>query len=94
MEQATTIGLDIAKHVFQRANPASATASRRFLPFGCLLVNGPGRPNCDIGHTCPGRPLPDPTADLWTLSVLAKEAGRPWLIDHELSGDGSGDVRA
>ena len=30
-----------------------------------------------IGHTRPGRPLPDPTADLWTLSVLAKEAGRP-----------------
>jgi hypothetical protein len=35
------------------------------------------RPNCDIGHTRPGRPLPDLTADPWSLNVPAKEVGRP-----------------
>ena len=33
--------------------------------------------NCDIGRASSGRPLPDPTADLSTLSVLAKESDRP-----------------
>jgi thiaminase (transcriptional activator TenA) len=37
----------------------------------------PSRPNCDIGRAVSWRPLPDPTADLWTLSVPAKESGRP-----------------
>src|SRR6516165_832664 len=37
------------------------------------------RPYCDIGRSSSGRPLPDPTADLSTLSVLAKESGRPCL---------------
>src|SRR5215472_15061992 len=33
--------------------------------------------NCYIGPAVSWRPLPDPTADLWTLSVLAKESDRP-----------------
>src|ERR1700730_9500817 len=40
------------------------------------LATGRSRPNCDIGRAVSWRPLPDPTADLWTLSVLAKESGR------------------
>jgi hypothetical protein len=39
--------------------------------------NGEVRPYCDIGRSSSGRPLPDPTAGLSTLSVLAKESGRP-----------------
>jgi hypothetical protein len=31
------------------------------------------RPNRDIGRASSQRPLPDPTADLWTLRVLAKD---------------------
>jgi hypothetical protein len=56
---------------------AATAALRRFQTFAPCSPNGEFRPNCDIGHTRLGRPLPDPTADLWTLSVLAEEAGRP-----------------
>src|SRR6516165_5165981 len=37
-------------------------------------------PYCDIGRSSSGRPLPDPTADLSTSSVLAKESGRPCRV--------------
>jgi hypothetical protein len=40
-------------------------------------VNESNRPNRDIGRAVLWRPLPDPTADLWTLTLLAKESGRP-----------------
>ena len=33
------------------------------------VASGRYRPNCDIGRAGSGRPLPDPTADLGTLSV-------------------------
>src|SRR5882762_2473463 len=62
------------RHALPRVNLVDIRRPRRVLPSrasGFVL-----RPNCDIGHTRLGRPLPDPTADLWTLSVLAEEAGR------------------
>ena len=45
------------------------------------------RPNGDIGRAISGRPLPDPTADLWTLSVLAKESDRT-LVELECDAGG------
>jgi hypothetical protein len=36
---------------------------------------GSTRPNCDIGRGGSGRPLPDPTADLGTLSVQGQKSG-------------------
>ena len=72
------------------AAPGSPAASRRFRPFACHGSNGSNRPNCDIGRAVSWRPLPDPTADLWTLSVLAKEAGRPWTRSGN-HGDANGD---
>jgi hypothetical protein len=56
-----------------RWNAPQRARCARYPPFAGQRLNRWSRPNCDIGHTRPGRPLPDPTADLWTL----KELGRP-----------------
>ena len=53
------------------------------IPFEWQVDSKPddgSRPYCDIGRSSSGRPLPDPTADLSTSSVLAKESG---LLDPE-----------
>jgi len=42
-----------------------------------LDLNGEVRPNCDIGRAGSGRPLPDPTADLGTLSVQEQKSDGP-----------------
>ena len=59
------------------AAPGAPAAQRRFRPFAGSPSNREKRPNCDIGRASSGRPLPDPTADLSTLSVLAKQSDRP-----------------
>jgi hypothetical protein len=62
-------------------SPARGPAARmrRFRPFAAAAGKESVRPNCDIGRASSGRPLPDPTADLGSLSVLAKESGRPLM---------------
>lgn len=69
----------------RRRRPARAASASTALREGwAVLTNRAGkciprrrekvasRPNCDIGRAVSWRPLPDPTADLWTSSVLAK----------------------
>ena len=55
---------------------------RRNRPFAGSPSHREYRPNCHIGRASSGRPLPDPTADLSTLSVLAKKSGRPWTLSR------------
>jgi hypothetical protein len=56
-----------------RAKPIAGMAhSRRFRPFAGTRSNRRSRPNCDIGRAVSWRPLPDPTADLWTLSACER----------------------
>ena len=62
---------DLRRNAPQRARCAESGRSRDHDPATGV------DPNCDIGRAVSWRPLPDPTADLWTLSVLAKESGRP-----------------
>jgi hypothetical protein len=50
--------------------------TRRYRPFAVAAGKGSDRPNCDIGRAGSGRPLPDPTADLGTLSVQEQKIGR------------------
>jgi hypothetical protein len=47
---------------------------RRFRPFTAAAGKASVRPNCDIGRASSGCPLPDPTADLWTLTQKARHA--------------------
>jgi len=62
-----------------RPSPTQGPAAglRRFRPFAGPLSNRRSRPNCDIGRAGSGRPLPDPTADLGTLSVQAQKSDGP-----------------
>src|SRR6202521_3264895 len=48
---------------------SSLTRSRRKRLYAGPPFNRENRPNCDIGRTGLGRPLPDPTADLGILSM-------------------------
>jgi hypothetical protein len=57
------------------ARPVSP--QRRFQTFLPSPRDGEARPNCDIGRAGSGRPLPDPTADLGTLSVQEQKSGGP-----------------
>src|SRR5262249_40699276 len=63
------------------SRPPARVPSVRFYhtPLVPGSEGGP-RPNCDIGCAFSVRSLPDPTADLWTLSVLAKESDRPCTL--------------
>jgi hypothetical protein len=53
------------------------TGLRRQRPFPGSEPTGKVRPDCDIGRAGSGRPLPDPTADLGTLSVQEQKSDGP-----------------
>ena len=66
--------------VFGDPNTPVHSSNGRGVPGGYRAVsrgNVSNRPNCDIGRAGSGRPLPDPTADLGTLSVPAQKSGGP-----------------